>query len=196
MIVYLHGFRSSPLSFKARLLKDRMHALGRAADYRCPQLPASPAAAAALLLDLVSDVPAERLCLIGSSLGGFYAVWLAERVGCRAVLLNPAVDPASALADQVGPQTAWHGNESFDFKPEHLDELSALKVERLTHPERYLLLAATGDELLDWRDMSAYCAGASQIIIEGSDHGLSDFADHMNHVLAFCDAGARKRDIE
>ena len=187
MILYLHGFRSSPQSFKARLLAERLHASGRGDDYLCPQLPASPAAAIALAQALIAGQPPEKLTLIGSSLGGYYATWLAEQTGCRAVLLNPAVAPTKDLAQQVGTTTAWHGGEPFEFKPEYIDELQALAVPRISRPERYFLVAATGDEVLDWRDMTAHYALARQLIVEGSDHGLSDFASQIDSVLAFCD---------
>nr|WP_314626626.1 YqiA/YcfP family alpha/beta fold hydrolase [uncultured Noviherbaspirillum sp.] len=187
MIVYLHGFRSSPQSFKARLLAERLHAQGRGGEYLCPQLPPSPAAAVALAEALIAGQPPEELTLIGSSLGGYYATWLAERTGCRAVLLNPAVAPSQDLASQVGSTTAWHNGEPFEFRPEYIDELQALAVPRISRPERYFLVAATGDEVLDWRDMTAHYALAKQLIVEGSDHGLSDFVRQIDAVLAFCD---------
>ncbi|MDB5796723.1 MAG: alpha/beta fold hydrolase [Paucimonas sp.] len=186
MILYLHGFRSSPLSFKARLLQERMQALGLADQYCCPQLPASPRAAAVLMEELVAGVPVEQLCLIGSSLGGYYATWLAEKTGCRAVLLNPAVSPLRDLSRHVGVMPAWHSDEPFEFKQAYLDELRALEVPALTEPARYFLIAATGDEVLDWREMRDRYALARQRIIQGSDHGLSDFAGYMDDVLAFC----------
>lgn len=192
MILYLHGFRSSPQSFKARLLAERLGALGRGHDYLCPQLPPSPAAAIGLAQSLIAAQPPQRLTLIGSSLGGYYATWLAERIGCRAVLLNPAVAPQRSLASQVGITTAWHNAEPFEFKPEYMEELDALAVPRISRPERYFLVAATGDEVLDWREMQAHYPGAAQLIIQGSDHGLSDFASQMDAVLAFCDAAPEK----
>ncbi|RQO34943.1 esterase [Herminiimonas sp. KBW02] len=192
MILYLHGFRSSPLSYKTSLLAARMQALGRGAEYICPQLPASPREAIALALSIAQDIPPAGLTLIGSSLGGFYAAWLAERLGCRAVMLNPAVHAARDLASQVGVKTQYHSNEAFEFKREYIDELAALAVPAITQAERYFLIAATGDELLDWREMVAQFAGARQRVIEGSDHGISDFADYADEVLAFCgvDVGA------
>jgi predicted esterase YcpF (UPF0227 family) len=186
MIVYLHGFRSSPLSFKARLLAERMAALGRADQFLCPQLPASPRAAIALVQGMIGAVDHAQLSLIGSSLGGCYATWLAEQTGCRAVLLNPAVRPARDLATQVGTMQAYHSDEPFEFRPEYVDELKALQVERITEPQRYLLVAATGDEVLDWREMVDHYPGAQHCIIQGSDHGISEFADHLDPVLAFC----------
>ncbi|MGV3742229.1 MAG: YqiA/YcfP family alpha/beta fold hydrolase [Burkholderiaceae bacterium] len=186
MILYLHGFRSSPQSFKTRLIAQRLQELGRGSEYCCPQLPGSPREAMALASDIAKQVPVQDLSLIGSSLGGYYAIWLAEQLGCRAVLLNPAVHASRDLANQVGVTTSYHSNEPFEFKAEYIAELSALKTDGITRPERYFLVAATGDELLDWREMVTELPGAKQKIIEGSDHGLSDFPDYMDEVLAFC----------
>lgn len=192
MILYLHGFRSSPLSYKTSLLAARMQALGRGDEYLCPQLPASPREAIALALDIAQKVDPSELTLIGSSLGGYYATWLAEQLGCRAVLLNPAVHAARDLATQVGVKTQYHSNEPFEFKREYIDELKALAVDEITHPQRYFLIAATGDELLDWREMVAQFSQARLRVIDGSDHGMSDFEEYADEVLAFCgvDVGA------
>lgn len=188
-ILYLHGFRSSPRSYKARVVHGRMAALGRAHELICPQLPASPQAAMDLVLTLAerhADKGPDGIAVIGSSLGGFYATWLAERFGCRAALVNPAVDPLKDLDKHVGVTTAWHSSEPFEFKRAYIDELAALKVDRITRPERYFLLAATGDEVLDYRDMVAHYAGAQQHVIEGSDHAVSEFEQYVDQVLAFC----------
>jgi predicted esterase YcpF (UPF0227 family) len=192
-LLYLHGFRSSPKSFKARVVQQRMAQLGRASALICPQLPASPKAAMELVLNLVGRHAAqgpERLAIVGSSLGGFYATWLAERFGCRAVLINPAVDPLKDLDKHVGVTTAWHSDEPFEFKREYIAELAELKVARITRPERYFLLAATGDEVLDYRDMVAHYAGAHQHVIEGSDHAVTGFEQYVDEVLDFCRAEA------
>ncbi len=193
-LIYLHGFRSSPQSFKARLLAQRMAGLGRGEDFVCPQLPPSPLAAVRLVGESIAPDAADTL--VGSSLGGFYATWLAERCGCRAVLLNPAVNPARDLRDYDGPRTMYHSDEPFDFGPEQLEELRALEVAAITAPQRYLLIAAKGDELLDWREMVAHYPGACQLVIEGGDHGLSDFGDYVDQVLAFAGVireGAQRR---
>ena len=186
MILYLHGFRSSPKSFKARVVGARMAQLGRAAELICPQLPASPKAAMALVDILIARYEPEQLAIIGSSLGGYYATWLAERIGCRAVLLNPAIVPLQDLDAHVGVTTAYHSSEPFEFKREYIDELRAMAVERVTHPERYFLIAATGDEVLDYRDMVRHYHGARQHVIEGSDHAISEFPDYVDDVLDFC----------
>ncbi|MBC7454570.1 MAG: alpha/beta fold hydrolase [Massilia sp.] len=186
MILYLHGFRSSPDSFKARLVGQRMAALERAGELVCPQLPASPQEAIALALAHVDGVPSAELAIIGSSLGGYYATWLAERLGCRAVLLNPAITPLASLERYVGVTTGWHSGAPFEFKRAYIDELGALATPHITRPDRYFLLAASGDEVLDYRAMVAHYAGARQHVIEGSDHGISEFADYVDDVLAFC----------
>jgi predicted esterase YcpF (UPF0227 family) len=182
-VVYLHGFRSSPQSFKARLIADRMAQLGRGADFVCPQLPPSPLAAITVVREEVA--PSAQDTLVGSSLGGFYATWLAERFGCRAVLLNPAIRPARDLRGYTGPLTMYHSDERFDFRAEHLDEMRMLEVGAISFAQRYFLIAAKGDELLDWREMVARYPGARHKVLENSDHGLSDFADHMDEVLEF-----------
>jgi len=186
MILYLHGFRSSPRSFKARVVQERMTAAGRAGELICPQLPASPKAAMELALLLAGRHAPDKLAIVGSSLGGFYATWLAERLDVPAVLLNPAVDPLKDLEKHVGVTTAWHSDEPFEFRREYIDELAELKVARITRPERYFLLAATGDEVLDYRDMVAHYAGARQHVIPGSDHAISEFPQYVDEVLAFC----------
>jgi predicted esterase YcpF (UPF0227 family) len=188
MILYLHGFRSSPASFKARLLAKRMVAQREGDAWLCPQLPASPNAAMRLTRELImfSDVDVvQDVCIIGSSLGGFYATALAEEFGCRAVLLNPAVRAGRDLATRVGTDTYYHSDEVFEFLPEYVEQLQALQVEKITHPERYFLLAATGDEVLDWQEMQAHYPGAKHRIIQGSDHGISDFANYIDEVLQF-----------
>lgn len=192
MILYLHGFRSSPASFKARLMAQTLAERGLAGEraWQCPQLPASPRQALDLALDLArgqlaqADSP-RRLTIIGSSLGGYYATWLAEQLDCKAVLLNPAVEAARDLATQVGQHRMYHSDAPFEFRAEYVDELAAARVAAVTKPERYFLVAATGDEVLDWREMQARYAGCRQRIVPGSDHGLSDFERWLPEVLDF-----------
>ena len=186
-IVYLHGFRSSPQSFKARMIAARLAELGLAERFVCPQLPPSPAAALALVEERIAPGPDD--VLVGSSLGGFYATCLVERGSCRAVLLNPAVHPARDLRGYVGPQTMYHGGEPFVFEARYIDELAAMAPRGISDPGRYFLIAAKGDELLDWREMVAAYPGVRTRLVEGSDHGLSDFATHLPEVLEF--AGIR-----
>lgn len=185
-LLYLHGFRSSPRSFKARVVADAMARAGQQDRLICPQLPASPAQAVELALTLARQHAPHELVIVGSSLGGFYATWLAEQLGVRAVLLNPSVDPTRNLAHHIGVTSHWHSDEPFEFRPEYIDELKALRVARITRPERYFLIAASGDEVLDYREMVAHYAGARQHVIDGSDHAISEFDQYVEQVLAFC----------
>lgn len=188
MILYLHGFNSSPASFKARLICERLAALGREAEFLAPALPDRPLAAVAAAEALIARHPSAAL--VGSSLGGFYATWLAEHHGVRAVLVNPAVRPFDLLRDYVGTQKNLHTGREYEFTAQHVDELRALDIAAITHPERYFLLATTGDEVLDYREAVALYRGAHQCIIEGSDHGFSDFGGYIDEVIAFCDGTA------
>jgi len=184
-LLYLHGFRSSPQSTKARRMAAWVAEHRPEIEWHCPQLPASPREAISQQLALVRDWPAATSAVIGSSLGGFYATALAERLGWRAVLLNPAVDPARDLAKYIGENKAWHSDEQFFFRAEYVDELRAIRPERLTRPERYFAVIAKGDEVLDWREMSARYAGCRIKLLEGSDHALRDFDEHLPEVVAF-----------
>ncbi len=186
-IVYLHGFRSSPDSFKARLLGERLAALGLAQAYEAPALDVAPARAIAQIEALCARHDPDTLSLIGSSLGGYYATWMAERLGCRAVLLNPGIFAARDLSLYVGTHTMFHDpSQQFEFKAEYIDQLRAIEVPAITRARRYFLVAATGDEVLDWREMVKKYTGAPMKVIPGSDHGLSDFEQHIEEVLAFC----------
>ena len=185
-LLYLHGFRSSPQSHKARIMAQYMSTHHPKVIWWSPQLPPSPRASAALLMDGVKDWPHDSMAVMGSSLGGFYATWVAQQTGCQAVLLNPAVNPARDLAKYVGEQTCWQDpQEKFFFELDFVDELRALTCTLITRPERTLALIAKGDELLDWREANARYAGAQIQLIEGSDHAISDFERYLPGILAF-----------
>jgi uncharacterized protein len=184
MIVYLHGFRSSPASHKVQQLAAHMAVRGLGDKLWCGQLPVSPRAAVALAEEAIARSPAAPT-LVGSSLGGFYATWLAEKHGLRAVLINPAVVAYLSLAEFVGPQTNLYTGETFDFTLGHVAEIESFEVARITRPQRYWLLAETGDELLDYRQAVSKYAGARQTIIQGGDHGFQHFGDFLDPILAF-----------
>ena len=187
-LLYLHGFRSSPQSTKARVLAQRVAAQHPTVIWWCPQLPPSPREAMALLLEGVKDWPRETMAVIGSSLGGFYASCIAEAVGCKAVLLNPVVQAARDLAQYVGEQTSWHDpKERFVFVPASVDELRALQGGPVADPQRVFAVIAKGDEVLDWREMTGRYPGARIKLVEGSDHALTDFDEHIDEVFSFLD---------
>ncbi len=188
VIVYLHGFRSSPRSRKAQILREHLGRRGLADQYLCPALPASPRLASQVALFAARAKTPESVALIGSSLGGYYATWVAEKLGCRAVLLNPAIDPARDLQSHIGRQPVFFSDDQIDFRPEYIDELRTIDAP-VTRPERYFLVAATGDAVIDFRMMVAKYQGARQVVIAGGDHELSDFSQYVDEVLAFCGIG-------
>lgn len=189
-LLYLHGFRSSPQSAKARQVHAWVQARHPELNWWCPQLPPSPKEAFALLDSGTRDWPAGRMGVIGSSLGGFYATCVAEARGCRCVVLNPAVEPARDLSRHIGEQVAWHDpTQRFFFQPQFVDELRSLHPQALARPQDYFALIARGDELLDWREMSARYAGGELHILEGGDHALSGFEAHIEEVMGFLGLG-------
>lgn len=192
-LLYLHGFRSSPLSMKAAKVAARVRERHPGVTWWCPPLPPSPAEAMAMVTQGLAQWPRDAMAVVGSSLGGFYARWIALQTGCRAALLNPAVFPARDLAKYIGEQTAWHDpRERFFFQPGYVDELLTLQadIERLAPahpatPERQFAIVAKGDEVLDWREMQAFCAGGTIRLLEGSDHAISDFDEHIDPLFGF-----------
>jgi predicted esterase YcpF (UPF0227 family) len=182
VLLYLHGFKSSPSSAKSQQLAER--AAQRCVSFVCPQLPVSANEAIALVEGLMAK-SAEPVTLVGSSLGGHYATWLAEKHGCRAVLVNPAVVAHLSLEQYLGPQANYHTGEKFEFTRDHIAQLHALDVPAITRPERYWLLAETGDEVLDYRHAVAQYAGAKQTVLEGGNHSFSRWGEYMDSIIDF-----------
>jgi hypothetical protein len=184
VILYLHGFRSSPLSAKAQLMGAWMRAHRPEVRWWCPQLPPSPREAMALVFEQLASWPVERIAVVGSSLGGFYATVVAERTGCKAALLNPAINPARDLAGYIGDLTSFHDpDDHFYFRAEYVTQLRLMTPREITRPERYCAVIAKGDEVLDWREMTARYPGAAIRLLDGGDHALTDFDEHLPFIL-------------
>ena len=185
-LLYLHGFRSSPQSAKARQMAAHVTQHHPQVRFWCPQLPPSPQAAMALVAQGVAAWPGSAMAVIGSSLGGFYASWVAQHKGCPSVLLNPAVHPARDLERYIGEQTVWHDpSEHFYFRPEYIDELRALDTSGHAPAAPELAIIAQGDEVLDWREMAARYPQARQLVQEGGEHALLNFADYLPTITDF-----------
>jgi predicted esterase YcpF (UPF0227 family) len=189
-VVYLHGFISSPQSRKATMLGDYLRNCVSGIDYAVPALHHRPAQAIAQVRSACAAYAPEDLTLVGSSLGGFYATVMAERLGCRAALLNPAVHPHRHLARYLGTQRNLYTGETFELTVEHIGELMAMDVPAITRPERYWLFVETGDEVLDYREAVAYYAGACQTVIRGGDHALSSFPEHVPDIVEWAASGS------
>jgi predicted esterase YcpF (UPF0227 family) len=186
VILYLHGFNSSPQSHKAQVMQRYMEERGLGEQFACPALP--PLAPQAIEEIEKFDLR-RRVCLVGSSLGGFYATYLAEKHDLRAVLINPAIEPHVGLRAYLGPQKNLHTGEPYELTESHLREWEKLIVPRIT-PSRYLLIVETGDELLDYRSAVERYAGAAQRVVQGGDHSLQTFPQHLPRILEFCRAAA------
>lgn len=185
-LLYLHGFRSSPQSFKARKMADWVAEHRPDVQWWCPHLPPSPHEALALIEAGMAGWPDSGSAVIGSSLGGYYATVIANRRGWPAVLLNPAVDPARDLERYIGEQTTWQNPaERFFFRAEYIPELEMMQPGSPLHPERCLAIIAKGDEVLDWCEMHMRYQHCRLKMLERSDHALSDFDAHMPDVLRF-----------
>lgn len=183
VILYLHGFCSSPASWKARLLAERMAALGLGDRFHCPPLSPVPDEAAAAA-EAVIAAATGPVTLVGSSLGGHYATWLAEKHGLRAALVNPAVVHRIDLGLFLGEHANFHSGERFTFTPEHAAQLQAQVVGCPT-PSQYLLLVEKGDEVLDYRHALEHYAGCRQVVLEGGDHSFTRFPEYISQIIEF-----------
>ncbi len=183
MIIYLHGFNSTPASVKAGILRHSLAERGLEHHFACPQLDHWPDRAIATIEAVMARAPAP-VTLVGSSLGGFYASTLAERHGVRAVLLNPAVHAQRDLRAALGPQRNLYSDEAYEFTEEHLAQLDRMYAPRVT-PERYLLIVETGDEVLDYREAVLHYRNARQIVVEGGDHSLVSYPRHLPAIVEF-----------
>jgi len=197
MLIYIHGFNSSPDSFKASMLRKFAASMDLSDTFLVPELSSIPSVAIQQLENLVQAHALQennndsQVCLIGSSLGGYYATWLAEKYGFRAVLVNPAVRPFELFEDFLGVNQNIYTGEKYELTSEHLQQLLELDVE-ITQPDRYLLLLQTGDEILDYKIAIEKYAAVPTIVEEGGGHEFMGFDRHLETVLAFCGVNCLK----
>jgi len=187
-LVYIHGFNSSPGSAKAQLFGAALARHFPAVRYCVPALPAAPGVAAMNTLQRELDGLAAaglQPVLLGSSLGGFYAAWLAEQRGLRAVLVNPVVRPHTLFAPYLGPQRNPYTGEHYELTRVHVDELAGFAVERISRVQDLLVLLQTDDETLDWRDAWQHYAGCSLLKLVGGNHGFEHFEDVFPLIYRF-----------
>lgn len=200
MLLYIHGFNSSPDSFKASLLKHFVESLHQAECLNIPLLSGVPDKAMAQLVALIEPalngrhkIAGRQICLIGSSLGGYYATWLAEQYDCRAVLINPAVKPYDLLENYLGNNENFYTGENYELTSEHIAQLRRFEVPRISKPDRYLLMLQTGDEVLDYKLAIEKYPAVPSIVEEGGGHEFFGFDRHLETVLAFCGINCLKK---
>jgi len=182
LILYLHGFCSSPASLKSRQFAAAMNARGLGDRFVCPQLSPVPDEAVACASGLVEAADGP-VTLVGSSLGGHYASHLAEKYGLKAVLINPAAVRALDAAKFIGEHANFHTDERFTFTAAHAAQLEA-QISKPT-PARYWLLVETGDEVLDWRQAARFYAGCRQTVLEGGDHSFTRFPEFIPQIIEY-----------
>jgi predicted esterase YcpF (UPF0227 family) len=189
-ILYIHGLNSSPASLKARQLTAVMQRMGLADQLRVPELHHHPRQAIAQLqvdIDALGGTP----LLVGSSLGGYYATHLAERLGLKALLINPAVNPHKLFKGVLGPQTNYYNGQTWDLTLDHIAALKELEVPPPRSAERYQVWLQTGDETLDYRHAQLFYEGCDLRIEVGGDHGFQGFAEHLPQLFAYAGIAAK-----
>ncbi|MCG9738283.1 esterase YqiA [Shewanella insulae] len=187
MLLYIHGFNSSPHSDKGVVTARYIAKHFPDINFVQPQLPATPKAAMALLTDLVEQALArgESLSFIGSSLGGYFASYLAERYGGRAVLVNPAVKPFELFDEFLGPQYNPYTEEDYQILPEHKLEVAKYDTPAISHPDRFLVLLQSGDEVLDYRQAVNKYQCCQMLIEAGGDHSFVGYEQQMQGICEF-----------
>ncbi len=185
LFLYIHGFNSSPASFKARAFEQFLAKQHPEHEYCCPELSDYPSEAIAQLTEILHTDPSET-ALIGSSLGGFYATYLAQKYHLKAVLINPAVNPHILLKDLLGKNTNYYTGKEYQLTQDHIDQLKSFKVEKIIDPELFMVLLQSGDEVLDYQ-LAEHKYSSTQLIIEqGGNHSFEGFVNYCESIYQFC----------
>ncbi|WP_049722687.1 YqiA/YcfP family alpha/beta fold hydrolase [Gilvimarinus polysaccharolyticus] len=185
-LIYIHGFLSSPDSHKAQVLKRWVAQHAPDVSFHCPQLTPYPAQTRRDLDTLMEFLQPEPVWLIGSSLGGFWATWLAEHYDLPAVLVNPSVRPWASMVQYLGVDlVSYHTDDSYRLEAAHIDEMQAADCTPIRRPHNYWLMAQTGDEVLDYRHAIAKYHGCKQLIEPAGDHSFVGFENHVADIMTF-----------
>lgn len=195
-LIYIHGFNSSPQAYKAQLVSDYLSQkpeLLNRLNYLVPLVDDEPDKAIADLTELVEQElhrgqqlnKGQQVALIGSSLGGYYSAYLAERFGLRAVLVNPAAHAGVRFEQYLGEQYNPYSQRHYHITREHLQALSAIDVEAFSAPDRIQIMVQEGDEVLDYREILTKYPQCPKILESGGDHHFIGFERHISAILAF-----------
>jgi len=186
LLLYIHGFNSSPLSHKANVMREYCEQHRSDIKVVVPKLPCFPQHASELLLEIVAQYQSDyRIALVGSSLGGYMSMWLNQQFGFRAVVVNPAIKPYELLVDYLGEQVNPYTNERYILEEKHIDELKALDTPTIREPSEFWLLQQEGDEVLDYRQAVSKFNGAKQTVEPDGDHSFIDFERYPEQIIKF-----------
>lgn len=185
MILYIHGFNSSPQSFKAQQTVEYFAKHHSDIDVLVPKVPSYPQQAFELVEQLFVEHQTQICGMMGSSLGGYIASYLTEKYQVKSLLINPAVRPYELLADFLGPQTNPYTNETYELTQGHIGELKRFDTPKIKHHQYYWLLQQQGDEVLDYTQAVAKYQGCRQNIEEGGDHSFQGFERYLPSIAEF-----------
>ena len=185
VVIYLHGFLSSPQSQKAVQFLEYVRAHHPDLTIEIPQLANYPNDALAIIEQLVAEHKGKKLRFIGSSLGGFLSTFMVEKYSGKAVLINPAVRPFELLVDFLGEHINPNTQQPFLLENKHIDELRQLDTPTLNSKSDYWVLLKTADETLDYRQAETKYQDYRLSIEQGGDHSFQDFQRFLPDIFSF-----------
>ena len=183
MTIFIHGFGSSGQGGKAQLFRDYFKSIDR--PFIAPSLSYVPKLAISTLEELIESY--DEVTLIGSSLGGYYSLYLSEKYGVKTVLINPATKSAKTLKRAIslkGYAPNFYDNSSFEWCESHLEMLNEYQMDNIKS-DRYLLLVQKGDDVLDYRDAISKVPNATMVVEEGGTHQFESIDKHFERIIEF-----------
>ncbi len=180
-IIYIHGFGSSGFGGKAMLFRDYFKQ--KSVRFLAPSLSYVPKLAVETLKEIAENCQNPRF--IGSSLGGFYALYLAKLYSTKAVLINPALYAPSTLKRHIsGFANNYYDLSKFEWNDQHLkmlEEYIATDVDQ----KSIMLLLQTGDDIIDYKESLELLPNAKSIIEEGGTHSFEGVERHFEIIEQF-----------
>lgn len=183
-LLIIHGFNSSPESLKAQIMQKYMAATFPEVNVFCPQLATNTTDAILQLEEIITSNDGQWL-LMGSSLGGYFAHYLADKYQVKALLINPAVKPYELLADFQGWHTQPYTGERYQITRDDIESLKAFDVNPVTQEKLLLVMVQTGDEVLDYRLATEKFNNCQLIVQQGGDHSFTGFDKMLDTITSF-----------
>ncbi len=176
MILYIHGFRTTHDSYIATLLKNYFNSELISSDHSH-----IPSVAIKQMENIIKKK--NITAIIASSIGGYYATYLANKFNIKTVLINPSVKPHITTKKYIGTIEKNDGT-FFQWDIKHLDELKNLWVENLNYDNFYIFLK-TGDKILDYKVAKKRYKHSKMLIEDDGDHRFSDLQKYIQKIKDF-----------